>query len=801
MCLANDIFSELSVPLVTRSLGRWLVVATISCNLLVIGYSLVSLVDGRAQTEHWAEVQVQNMSNAISRGIANNIDKVNQSVRTIKYEMERQLKTGKIDRSSLLDIIGQQKESIADITGVRVISADGDSMVGHMERANPDADIARQEYFTYLKQTRGDSFIYSKPNNASQAGHSVFSVAYRVNYPDGRFAGMVMADMTIDHFKKLMLNFDMGKNGVLVLRDRDLSMFLRIPETSSGKDSGLGTTPPTSTLHKLVASGATSGTYRAVAAYDGAHRIFSYQKLPNAPMYVIAGLAEDDYLAQWRRDLWETVAFLLTFATVTALIGWLLYRTWRQQVAATEALKQGHESLTQLLTQLHASQHEIERLAFHDKLTGLPNRVMLVEQMNHAMSQAEHSGELLGVCYLDIDGFKTINDVWGHHIGDAALVEIASRLSVNMRPGDCVARLGGDEFVLLLKNMKHYAAIEQEVMRTLEVISQPVNVGNTDTQLTASIGISIYPDDIEDADTLIRRADQAMYIAKRSGKNQFHVFDSEADRVWREQHDLMQRIDRALKGDELRLYYQPKVDMLHGKVIGAEALIRWEHPTRGLLGPAEFLPVIENTQLAISLGEWVIRRALSQMMEWSVKGLVLPVSVNVSAFHLQHSNFVQRLSGLLSEHPNVDPKCLQIEILETSDMEDIDVVRNVISACGKLGVTFALDDFGTGYSSLTFFRSLPTDQLKIDRSFVRDMLNNPSDYALIESVVKLAQTFERQVIAEGVETQEQGLSLLQLGCRLGQGYGIARPMPPEEMIDWVANWKVPQLWREFAQGS
>ncbi|MGZ5001014.1 MAG: EAL domain-containing protein, partial [Methylomonas sp.] len=314
-------------------------------------------------------------------------------------------------------------------------------------------------------------------------------------------------------------------------------------------------------------------------------------------------------------------------------------------------------------------------------------------------------------------------------------------------------------------------------------------------QVSASLGISFYPqaEDV-DADQLLRQADQAMYQAKLAGKNRYHIFDAAQDSSIRGRHESLNRIREALAAHEFVLYYQPKVNMRTGKVVGAEALIRWQHPVKGLLPPSLFLPVIEDHALSIEIGEWVIDTALNQIELWHDAGLDIPISVNVSAGQLQRSDFVDRLRVALAAHPIVGPGCLELEVLETSALEDIAQVTQIMDACREIGVMFALDDFGTGYSSLTYLKRLPITLLKIDQSFVRDMLNDPNDLAILDGVLGLARAFGRQVIAEGVETREHGEILLRLGCELAQGYDIARPMPADEMPDWSATWHTERSW-------
>jgi diguanylate cyclase (GGDEF)-like protein/PAS domain S-box-containing protein len=454
------------------------------------------------------------------------------------------------------------------------------------------------------------------------------------------------------------------------------------------------------------------------------------------------------------------------------------------------------------ITALKVHEQELEHLAHFDALTGLPNRLLLADRLQQGMTQAHRRGQILALAYLDLDGFKAINDCHGHQTGDQLLIAVAARMKQALREGDTLARLGGDEFVAVLVDLEGVTPSVQMLTRLLTAAAQPVQVGDALLQVSASLGVTFFPqaDDV-DADQLLRQADQAMYLAKQAGKNRYHVFDAEMDRSVRGHHESVEHIRLALRSREFVLHYQPKVNMRTGAVIGVEALIRWQHPQRGLLPPAEFLPVIEDHPLAIGIGEWVLDSALAQVALWQAAGLTLPVSVNVGARQLQKDNFVQRLGSILAAHPDVSPSSLELEILETSALEDMTHVSSVIEACQKLGVSFALDDFGTGYSSLTYLKRLPVNLLKIDQSFVRGMLDDPNDLAILEGVIGLALAFQRAVIAEGVETAEHGAMLLQLGCELAQGYGIARPMPAHSIAAWAASWRIDPTWSAMATAA
>jgi len=459
-------------------------------------------------------------------------------------------------------------------------------------------------------------------------------------------------------------------------------------------------------------------------------------------------------------------------------------------------------SLFSDITSIKEHQNQLERIAHYDALTSLPNRVLLADRLHQAMAQARRHARVLAVAYLDLDGFKAINDNHGHKVGDTLLIAVSARMKDSLREGDTLARIGGDEFVAVLVDL---SGIEDSVLmlsRLLAAAAEPVHIGDLTVQVSASLGVTFFPQEEDiDADQLQRQADQAMYQAKLAGKNRYHVFDAVQDRSVRGHHESIEQIRRALVEHEFTLYYQPKVNLRSGSVIGAEALIRWQHPQNGLLAPAAFLPVIEDHPLAIEIGEWVIDTALTQMETWRAVGLELPVSVNVGGRQLQQPDFVERLHAMLTTHPAFRPGDLEIEVLETSALENIAQVSMVIEACRELGVAFALDDFGTGYSSLTYLKRLAVSVLKIDQSFVRDMLDDPDDLAILEGVIGLASAFRRVAIAEGVESVEHGEMLLQLGCDLAQGYGIAHPMPASQIPGWAAAWITPPVWASCQQIS
>ncbi|MFA3789904.1 EAL domain-containing protein [Aliiglaciecola sp. SL4] len=450
------------------------------------------------------------------------------------------------------------------------------------------------------------------------------------------------------------------------------------------------------------------------------------------------------------------------------------------------------------ISEFKEQQLKLEHMAHYDVLTDLPNRTLLADRLRIAISHSKRNEKLLAVVFLDLDGFKEINDSHGHSLGDELLVIIASRLKETIRECDTLSRFGGDEFVAVLADLQTQHDFSPIVNRMLKAASVPVTIDNLTLKVSASIGVTLYPADQTDADQLIRHADQAMYLAKQKGKNCYHLFDIKSEDAIKVRNQTLFNIKNALNKGEFVLFYQPKVNMQTGEVVGAEALIRWQHPQRGLLSPAEFLPFIENHQLSIEVGEWVIEEALQQIGKWQKNNLMIPISVNVGALQIQQRNFADRLKALLMAYPEISPSYLQLEVLETSALGDLLDASETMKKCIKLGISFAIDDFGTGYSSLTYLRRLPASLIKIDQIFIRDMLINPEDRAIVAGIVALAKSFNRKVIAEGVETIEHGITLLQLGCELAQGYGIARPMPAQDIIEWSANWRTEQVWKTWS---
>ena len=440
-------------------------------------------------------------------------------------------------------------------------------------------------------------------------------------------------------------------------------------------------------------------------------------------------------------------------------------------------------------------QKHLEYLAMHDSLTSLPNREQLKVCFKEAIDLNREQDTKLVLAFIDLDNFRDINDHFGHEIGDRLLVQMAKRLLTVIDHSETAARLGGDEFVVLLNGIKDTEHCELRLKQLQICISQNCIIGRHQFTVRSTIGAAFCPGESCDLDTLIRYSDQTMYQAKAGGRNQFQVYNPSEHREISLQQEFLNRIKLGLIRDEFEMFYQPQVNMFTGELIGAEALIRWRHPEKGVLPPAEFLAAIAESSLEFMVGKWVIDQALSNLKLFQAQDLDLVVSINVSPKHLQSPYFMKDLGDTISKHPTADLSRLQLEVLESHTLSDAMFVKKILTKCKQqYGITAALDDFGTGYSSLLLLKDLPTQMVKIDRYFVQNMVDNPSDKAIVLAIIGLSKAFDIDVIAEGVETLEQGNQLIEMGCHLAQGYYIGKPMAVKDFLSWTNSYQPELAW-------
>ena len=457
---------------------------------------------------------------------------------------------------------------------------------------------------------------------------------------------------------------------------------------------------------------------------------------------------------------------------------------------------ENHIGIFHDLTGVKESEERIAFLAYHDPLTGLPNRVLLRDRLEYALRQTTRTGKDLGILLLDLDGFKNVNDLSGHHVGDLLLMEVSRRMAGAVRTSDSVGRMGGDEFLILFPDLTGLEELSSIMDRLLEQVRHPFEIEGHSVTLTASGGVTIYPRDNAGIDDLIRHADIAMYSAKNRGKNRIHFYELSMEQSLRSRETLKQELTRALQNGHLHLLYQPQIDIRTGVLIGAEALLRWFHPD-GIRLPADFLGTIENDDLSIELGRWVLAEALRQHLQWKQEGQFFRIGVNISPRHFGSGVLEQDLKNLVDVRGIEDLSGLELEITENTLVSDLGEVQKTVRACREMGVHIAFDDFGTGYTSLTMVRTLCPDTLKVDQSFLRSITENPGNRSILESILKIGQGFQAAVIMEGVENARELRLVREIGYHCIQGYLVSPPLLPSQFSSFLQTWQTGRRWENL----
>lgn len=437
------------------------------------------------------------------------------------------------------------------------------------------------------------------------------------------------------------------------------------------------------------------------------------------------------------------------------------------------------------VTERHEAETLIREMALHDSLTGLANRNLLQQRLDEAMRMALRTGKKVSVMFLDLDTFKPVNDMYGHATGDKLLRTVANRLQRCSREVDTVARLGGDEFAIISTNIEKETDITKAAQRVLDSVKKPIIIDGISHQVGTSIGISFFPSDSKSPEELIRMADVALYQAKDDGKSVYRLYDPKMDAQAKSEKQIELDLEKAIRDDELVLHYQPMLDTIDYSIVGAEALIRWQHPEKGMIPPFSFIPIAENSDLILTLGQWILETACKQAKRWQDADLpYFRTCVNISARQFQSKDFVDNVKSALSIS-GLDPNRLELEITEGMVIGDTDLVARKLEVLSGLGISLAIDDFGTGYSSLAYLKRFSVHQLKIDRSFIRDITEDHDDAAITDAVIRLGHSLGLSIVAEGVETEEQVRILRQKGCDVLQGFYFSKPIPEDEFIKWA----------------
>lgn len=871
---------------VHRHLRIFLLLALISVNLLVISLTGYSINHARDIYVQRAEILAQNVANAVDQSLSGTADKIDLALRSVVDELESQLSGKGLNLAAVNAFMARQEARLPEAERFLASDANGQIYIGNGLSSTTVASNSDRDYFFYHKATKDGGLFITKPVWGRVIPRHIIIFSRRYNFPDGQFAGIVRATVTLDHISRLLATFELGAQSALIVRDEDLGLIVRRPAIADRSIGKVGNVDVSSELRRAYAENPGGGIVHTPKGATGIPRIIAFKKISRAPMMVIAGVSTDAYLADWKDAALKAIALAFGFVVMSSLMSLFLWRMWHHTAqestrnriylqnvsdgiqildeqgkvievndrfsamlgySRAEMLQMSakqwaacwpdetlqDEGLRRLLNMqststldtrvlckngqmlsvevsfsnfqvdderfLHASvrditerkaaSEKIEQLAFYDPLTQLPNRRLMLDRLSQAtVSSARHHshGALM---LIDMDNFKALNDTHGHDTGDRFLIEVTARILSCLREGDTAARLGGDEFVVILEDMEGVAlaalAAETVAGKILATLRQPYTLelsgpGSTVSRrshhCTASIGITLFTEQSLSVDELMKRADTAMYQAKAAGRNAIRFFDPKMQAAVTARAGLELDLRRALEDAQFQLHYQPQMNA-NGQCFGVEALIRWRHPERGMVSPADFISLAEETGLILPMGQWVLEVACEQLARWTDQLRLnrLSISVNVSARQFHQLNFVDQVLQVLAR-TGAPAQKLKLELTESLLVSNIEDVVAKMNALKAQGVGFSLDDFGTGYSSLSYLKRLPLDQLKIDQSFVRDILDDPNDAAISRTIVALADSLGIQVIAEGVESGAQRDLLATQGCHAYQGYLFSRPL-------------------------
>lgn len=837
----------------------------------------------KREKEHAAE-NVENLNHVLGGNLISLFSRVDYALATIGDEATQKMRDGPIDWSALQTFVDRQASRLEGVAGIRVADAGGDVRIASNERLTVPINVADRARFRTLRDTPDVNVVISKPELGRISGQWVITYARRLTTPAGEFAGEAHVSMPTTLFTRMFGSLNLGPHGVVSLWDSSPSTIARYPDVDHPGGVIALAPPPSSELRRLFASGATSAAYQATSGTDGVTRTYYFQRLGQLPLYLIIGLAVQDYAGEWYQHAFELAGLFALIAFMSIAGGIALYARAAARLSTEGQLRlaamvydnsaegmividpdgsvlgvnnafvsitgfsraemegvrisslPGHDARRHLfphisstlakeghwkgeltcvkasgesfivrasasaifedtngfkrvvvlfsdITEQKKTQEAVWRHANFDGLTQLPNRRMFRERLEEEISHVQNTGAKLAVIFIDLDRFKDVNDSLGHEMGDKLLQAAAHRIRNCVRASDIVARLGGDEFTVVLSDLVDADAAAQISASIVEALAAPYLLAGEARFVSASLGVTFCPDDAGDAEALVRNADLAMYEAKRSGRNRFIFFKPHMQKATNARAGIANDLHRALQDEQFELHYQPIVTLATGEVAKAEALIRWRHPTRGLILPGEFIPIAEETGIIADIGDWVFRAAAQQTAKWRDEfGARICVSVNVSpAQFRQGARRMQGYAELLRKFGLGEGEMV-VEITEGVLLDATADVRMMLAGLREAGVRIALDDFGTGYSSLAYLKQFDINYLKIDRAFIRGLADDASDLAICEAIIVMAHRLGIEVVAEGIETDAQRLLLVGSRCDFGQGYLFNRPLPVDKFI-------------------
>jgi diguanylate cyclase (GGDEF)-like protein len=727
--------------------------------LIIIWATTVSILQvRRADAEHAAATSSRELLGTYEAQVVRALGQIDQTLNLVKYWPDR--------RSDAHTLSALKQEGLLPPDLLFIVSiADVNGAVLESTRPFVSKNIADQDAFR--RQREGDTLFIGQPPRGP-TGEAKLQFSRRLTSSAGAFDGVVTVAVDADYFVSGYDLAKLGKDGVLGLLGTD-GVF-RVRRSGDAVVSG-----DAIDYAAAVAGADEDSTDVAVTTsrWDGVRRWTSARELYGYPLAILVGLSVDEQLAGAQRARrvtleWATFDSLLV-VTLTGLLGRMSWQLVQGR------LREGETKLA------HAER--VEYLAYHDGLTGLPNRSLFSKCLSQSISEAQRYKRRLAVAFLDLDRFKQINDTLGHEAGDQLLQEVAVRLKVCVRDSDMVARLGGDEFVVLLPELaeEKYAGIVAQ--KILAATARPFKLMGQEFRVTASIGISTYPQDGLDEQTLTKNADIAMYQAKAEGKNNFQFYSEKLNANSLERLTLESSLRHALEHDEFRIYYQAKRDIASGRITGMEALLRWQHPDLGTVAPMQFIPVAEETGLIIPIGKWVLRTVCLQSIAWRSQGLPpLRIAVNLTARQFLDEQLLSDISSILTE-TGMGAHLLEIDLKESLLIHNVETTMRILTGLKALGVGIAVDDFGSGYSSLALLQRFPLDTIKIDRSLMREMVGTPEDTGLADAIIAMGHSLSLTVVAQGVETKEQADHLRLHACDELQGFYFKKPLPVEEFTE------------------
>jgi len=757
---AQDGARLLTRPLLIRGLEAHLVLPLIVAALVaVIWVATFSLANiERAAAQRAAVMSTRDLLGTYEAQVVRALRETDQTLRLVKYSYELG------QRDPLADLKARSLLPPDLLFAVSIVDREGNIIAS--TRRPMEGSVAAEDYFKSLRQDNGDTLAIGRPSPGATANRKLqFARALRA--PDGTFSGIVMVSVDASFFVSGYEPGKLGNQGLLGLVGTDGVFRVRRSGDvlfSGDKVDYAGLVPQEGEDAEDVPVVTTASSWDGVRRYTSARQLYEF------PLAVVVGLGEGEQLAAARAKVDEyrqraalASALVLVLGGALWRLSWQLAQSRRREAQAKIA---------------HAEQ--VEYLAYHDALTSLPNRSLFSKLLGQFIAQAQRHGKLLAVAFLDLDRFKQINDTLGHEAGDQLLQEVARRLKSCVRESDAIARLGGDEFVVILPELRDEQDAAGIARKILTTLARPFTLLGQEFRVTASIGISTYPLGGQDEQTLTKNADIAMYHAKEAGKNNFQFYTEQLNASSLERLALESSLRHALERGEFLLHYQAKRDMATGQITGMEALLRWQHPDLGVLAPLRFLPIAEETGLIIPIGKWVLETACRQNVTWQKQGLPrTTIAVNLTSGQFTDERLLEDIAAALRT-TGMDPALLELEIAESLLIRDVERALSIITRLKAMGVRIAVDDFGTGYSSLSLLQRFPLDTIKIDRSFVSDIVEAGANEHLTDAIIALGRALSLTVVAQGVETRDQVEFLRSHACDELQGFYFNKPVPADQ---------------------